>query len=102
MGSFIKQIETKAGSLPFCFTSLHTINGRRYLVTVIEKQKSLYLFYMKRFNSSWHIEGGFDLPDWLRTIEWELVFTIENQADVISLPQPAHEPHLQPSKLRSR
>jgi hypothetical protein len=97
MADFIKQIETESGNLPFCFTFLHTINGSRCLVAVIEKQKLLYLFYMKHSNSSRHIEDGFDLPGWLKAIEWELALAIEYQTDVIPLLQPAHEPHLRPS-----
>jgi hypothetical protein len=66
-------------TLEFNFSPIYTVYGSRYFVTVIEENKEIYKFKMKKDNKQWIIIGTSALPEWIWEIESGLSDIIVNR-----------------------
>jgi hypothetical protein len=74
MKDFARFIPVQDGlTAQFVFTTLHSISGSRYFVTVIGVDEQSYMFTMKpRDAKSWKIVDAPKLPEWIMAMESRL------------------------------
>jgi len=73
MPVFLKQISIpNDGVLIFGFTKMHTVDGTRYFVSVVDKQLKHIKFYMRQTPNGWQLVNLPPVPQWLIEIEGEL------------------------------
>lgn len=68
MPGFIKKIN----SLEFSFKRIHTPNGLRYYVSVIDTNGEVFSFNMKEDTGRWKIINAPKVPDWIIELEKQL------------------------------
>lgn len=85
MGSFVKQIQTNKEKLDFSFLGIHTINGMKYFVTVMESPTKAHHFIMEKCEDVWQIINRERIPAWIMNLKNELIVAIkENESQAAS------------------
>jgi len=77
MGSFVKQIESNKEKLDFSFLGIHTINGMKYFVTVMESPTKAHHFIMEKCEDVWRIINKDRIPAWIMSLKNELIVAIK-------------------------
>jgi hypothetical protein len=68
---FTKRIETRYGAINFYFNRIYTVEGVRYHVSGVEKDKKVLIFTMKELLGIWHIANAISCPNWITALEPE-------------------------------
>lgn len=69
MQLFSKRIEYGNDTLTFYFNSIYTVEGDRFHVSVVGKDKKVYSFLMKKVGKRWVIINPDNCPDWIVHME---------------------------------
>ena len=74
MPSVVKTLTNKGGAqFDFLFTSMYTVSGRRYYVSVKEDVFQSHSFFLKETNPrTWTLEDPAELPQWIQEMEEKL------------------------------
>jgi hypothetical protein len=65
MQQFSKRIDYGKDSLTFYFNNIYTVEGDRYHVSVVGRDKKVYSFLMKMDGERWIITNPDNCPDWI-------------------------------------
>ncbi len=76
MQSFSKRIQTDWGNFNFYFNEIYSADGRRFHISVIERDKKAIMFHMKANEAKWEFVNSTNCPEWLIKLESELSNTI--------------------------
>ena len=69
MQQFSKFIEYGNDSFTFYFNSIYTVEGDRYHVSVVGKDKKVYSFLMKKDGERWVMTNPDNCPHWINHMQ---------------------------------
>jgi hypothetical protein len=72
MPQFSKRFSTKWGISNFYFNGIFTVEGLRYHISTIDKDRKAIMFYMEPNENKWQVVDRENYPDWILILEEEL------------------------------
>jgi hypothetical protein len=73
MQNFTKRIPINQEFNPeFFFNRIYTVHGVRYHISVMDKQRAVYILHMEIEKGKWYLVNKAKLPEWILAVEDKL------------------------------